>query len=202
MPALMHLRLVRATTCLVLAIGVAVGCTTSGSGSDSDSLSVSGSGGTPGPTATSVRASSTTATTAEDDVTTSSRRTSTTDDGEAPGAPDACDLITEDDAATAFGEAVEAGEQDSDECWWHSKNDLKTVNIIRRSDDVDEWRSGYQNEHWEAVDRGDEGYAGRTLDSIVFRLGDTMYEVNVIYSTTGDPEQVVSDLADTVLSRL
>jgi len=202
MPALMHLRLVRATTCLVLAMGVAVGCTSSGSVSGSDSAS--GSGGTPGPTATSVRASSTTttATTTEDDVTPTTRRTSTTDAGDAPSAPDACDLITEDDAATAFGEAVEAGEQDSDECWWHSRNDLKTVNIIRRSGDVDEWRSGYQNEHWEAVDRGDEGYAGRTLDSIVFRLGDTMYEVNVIYSTKGDPEQVVNDLADTVLSRL
>jgi len=130
--------------------------------------------------------------------------TDTTDTTEAdPSAePDACDLITEDDATLAFGEPAVAGDQRHDECWWSTRNDLKTVNVIRRHDDVEEWRSGLQNEHWEKVDRGDEGYAGKTLDSITFRIGDTQYEVNVVYSTKGDPKHVVDQLTDTVLSRL
>lgn len=49
---------------------------------------------------------------------------------------------------------------------------------------------------------GDEGYAGKALDSIEFRVGDTVYEVNVVYSTKGEPDQVVQELAAKVASRV
>ena len=101
--------------------------------------------------------------------------------------PRACDLITEQDASRVLGEPVTAGDQRRDECWWSTANDLKTVNIIRRSEDLDQWRSGYQNNKWQKVDRGDEGYAGKVLTSIVFRIGEAQYEINVVFSTNGDP---------------
>ena len=116
--------------------------------------------------------------------------------------PDACELITQDDAEAAFGEPAVAGYESSDECWWSSEDDLKTINIVRRNDDLEEWRRSYDNSYWEPNDYGDEGYTGTALDSIVFRVGEDQYEINVVYSTAGSPEQVVQDLADTVIVRL
>ena len=117
-------------------------------------------------------------------------------------APAACELITETDAAAAFGEPVTAGTQSRDECWWFSANDLKTVNVIRRTDDVATWRAGYQNDFWVPNQLGDEGYTGKALTSVVFRIGATQYEINVVYSTRGDPAKVARGLAATVVSRL
>jgi hypothetical protein len=114
----------------------------------------------------------------------------------------ACDLITQQDSTEAFGEPAIAGTNSRDECWWFTADNLKTVNIIRRSDDVETWRSGYQNEFWVPNGLGDEGYSGKTLDSVVFRVGAIEYEINVVYSTSGDPRQVVNDLAAKVISRL
>lgn len=114
----------------------------------------------------------------------------------------ACDLLTEADVEAAFGEPVVAGPQSDDECWWTSANDLKTANLIRRSDDVARWRAGYQNDYWRTMDIGDEGYAGKAFTSIVWRIGDIQYEVNVVYSTRGKPERVVAVLAEAVLDRL
>lgn len=116
--------------------------------------------------------------------------------------PTACELITEADAASAFGEPVTAGTQGRDECWWSTANDLKTVNVIRRTDDVATWRSGYRNDFWTPNQFGDEGYTGKVFNSVVFRIGDTQYEINVVYSTRGDPAKVVQGLAETVVSRL
>lgn len=102
----------------------------------------------------------------------------------------------------AFGEPVVAGTQGSDECWWSTANDLKTVNLIRRSDDLATWRQGYDNDFWVPNDFGDEGYTGTVLDSVVWRIGDTQYEVNVVFSTRGDPDRVVQDLATAAADRL
>lgn len=113
-----------------------------------------------------------------------------------------CDLLPRDAVEAAFGEPVAAGPQSSDECWWSTANDLKTVNLIRRSDDVATWRSGYDNRFWVPNDFGDEGYTGTALTSIVWRIGPTQYEVNVVYSTRGEPEQVVEELAEGVATRL
>jgi len=135
----------------------------------------------------------------------STESTDSTDSTDSPtsGAePAACDLITERDASAAFGEPVTNGEHRNDECSWYSKNDLKTVNVIRRSGEVDEWRRGYQNDTWKKIDLGDEAYRSKALDSITFRLSETTYEVNVVFSTKGDPETIVNDLAKKVYSRL
>jgi hypothetical protein len=196
MPTFPASRLTRVAATLAFAGALTAGC--------ADATPTASPADAPGPTATSGRSDSTTArrtttTTASDDP---SDVTSSTDDTEAADAPDACDLLTERDAEEAFGEPVVAGDQRHDECWWSSENDLKTVNLIRRSGDIDTWRRGYQNDQWEKVDRGDEGYAGKALDSIVWRIGETTYEVNVIYSTKGNPDEVVIELADKALSRL
>lgn len=120
-----------------------------------------------------------------------------------PGSPvPACELLTRADAEAAFGEPVAPGPQRTDECWWSTANDLKTVNLIRRTDDLATWRRGYDNDFWVPNAFGDEGYTGTVLDSIVWRIGDTQYEVNVVFSTRGDPERVVRDLATTAAGRL
>ena len=49
---------------------------------------------------------------------------------------------------------------------------------------------------------GDEGYTGTALDSVVWRIGDVQYELNVVYSTSGDARQAALDLAEAVTSRL
>ena len=116
--------------------------------------------------------------------------------------PSACELLVEADVEAAFGEPVTAGTQSTDECWWFSANDLKTVNLIRRTGDPSTWRDGYDNEFWAPNDFGDEGYTGKVFDSIVWRIGDVQYEVNVVYSTRGDPDAVVRDLAGKAAARL
>lgn len=116
--------------------------------------------------------------------------------------PGACDLLTEADVVAAFGERVTPGPQSTDECWWSTANDLKTVNLIRRTDDLATWRAGYDNDFWTPNDLGDEGYTGKALTSVVWRMGEVQYEVNVVYSTRGKPEQVVQTLAEQALGRL
>ena len=96
-----------------------------------------------------------------------------------------------------------AGTQSSDECWWSTANDLKTINVIVRQPDLDSWRQGHANDTWESVSGlGDEAFASKALDSIELRVGDTVYEINVAYSTKGDPKAIVQQLADTVASRV
>lgn len=144
-----------------------------------------------------------TATTTEADDPDAAGAEDGTDDGSSDGVTPACDLLTEEDVTEALGEPVTAGDQRTDECWWATANDLKTVNLIRRTDeDLQSWREGYDNPQWKAADFGDEGYRGKTLDSIVFRIGDTIYEVNVVFSTKGDAGEVVESLAERVLTRL
>lgn len=198
---------------LVIVVALAAGCGDAGTGTSAGPVSpVEASSGSSRPpsSSTSTRApgGKDPSTIAKRSTSTATESTDTTDatdptptTGEA-ALPRACDLITQEDAARALGGPAVAGDQRRDECWWSTANDLKTVNIIRRSEDLDQWRSGYQNSNWEKVDRGDEGYAGKGLTSIVFRIGETQYEINVVFSTKGDPRQVVNDLADTVLGRL
>jgi len=115
----------------------------------------------------------------------------------------ACRLVTKAEAEAAFGEPAIAGTQSSDECWWSTANDLKTINVIVRQPDLDSWRQGHANDTWESVGGlGDEAFASKALDSIELRVGDTVYEVNVVYSTKGDPKAVVQQLAQTVASRV
>jgi hypothetical protein len=140
-----------------------------------------------------------------DGSSTTTEDTATTDLGSTDTAgvlPAACDLLTEADASAAFGEPAVAGDQRTDECWWSTANDLKTVNLIRRTDDVETWRSGYRNSTWRPNNLGDEGYTSTMLDSVVWRVGDVHYEVNVVYSTSGDARQAALDLATQAASRL
>ena len=127
-----------------------------------------------------------------------------TEDTEAGGAtPAACRLVTQADAEAAFGEPAVAGTQSSDECWWSTANDLKTINVIIREPDLDSWRQGHANDTWESVSGlGDEAFASKALDSVEIRVGDTVYEINVVYSTKGDPKAVVQQLSETVASRV
>jgi len=202
----------RAVAALGLAGAVALtaACTSSGSTvSSSDSSkdapsATSGSGATTSAKSPTTKTPSTSPkpTSTEADDTTTEPTTSDTGSDPASLTP-ACELLPEADVVEAVGEPVTAGDQRQDECWWSTKADLKTVNLIRRTDqDVDEWRSGYQNSSWKKIDLFDEAYAGKVLDSITFRIGTTTYEVNVVYSTKGDPEQVVQDLTDKVTGRL
>jgi|GEM_PF-3663861 hypothetical protein len=114
----------------------------------------------------------------------------------------ACDLLTQVDVEAAFGEPVVPGTQSTDECWWSTANDLKTVNLVRRTGDLEAWRSGYDNDFWEPNDLGDEGYSGKALNSIVWRVGETQYEINVVFSTKGEPDEVVRVLAEQAAARL
>ena len=116
--------------------------------------------------------------------------------------PAACTLLTKRAVTKAIGEPATNTDTSSDECWYESKNGLKVVNLIPRTDDVDTWRSGYQNDFWTANDYGDEGYTGKALDSVVWRDGKTEYEVNVVFSTKGDPRTAVEQLAKEVNAKL
>lgn len=141
-----------------------------------------------------------TTTTSEDPVSSSVERSSTS--STAASGAGACTLLTEADATEAFGEPAVAADQSTDECWWESGNELKRVNLIIRQPDLDSWRQGHQNDSWESVSLGDEGFAGKVLDSVEFRVGDTVYEINVVYSTKGDAGAAVQQLAEKVASRV
>lgn len=185
-----------ARTAVALALGAAL-TLTAACGS---SASTSASGDAPnGARLTATVPPSQRSTTTTADTSPSGLETTTTVAGAVPAA---CELLTKADATDAFGEPALAGDQRVDECWWSSANDLKTVNLIRRTDDVATWRSGYQGSFWTPNDLGDEGYSGTALDSVVWRVGDVQYELNVVYSTAGDAGQIATQLAKTVASRL
>lgn len=113
-----------------------------------------------------------------------------------------CSAMTEADATKAFGEPAITKEQASDQCWYESANGLKIANIIKRVGPVKPWRNGYQNKFWSPNTYGDEGYTGKALDSIVWRDGNKQYEVNVVYSTKGNPRRAVQQLAKAAYARL
>jgi hypothetical protein len=118
-------------------------------------------------------------------------------------APKLCELITEQDAVAAFEESARLVNDDSYQCFWKSEGaGLKGININRDTPDLAEWRAGHDNDSWEPNDYGEEGFSGKVLNSIEFRIGDTVYDINVNYSTKGDPDKIVNDLAVLVLSRL
>lgn len=186
------------------AVGL-VGCTatttTSSGPAGGQPSATSGTGGTTSTerSTTTRGTSGTTGSTDRTDDTDTTESTVTTDTAALPAA---CDLITQRDAEAAIGEPVTAGTHSTSECWWSTANDLKTVNVIRREGDIEQWRSGLQkSSSWESIDLGDEGYRGTVLDSITFRKGDVTYEINVVYSTKGDPGTVVRELAELVASR-
>jgi hypothetical protein len=127
--------------------------------------------------------------------------TPTTDDG-ATSLPRACTLLTQADVEAAFGEGALNVTDTTDECWWSSATDLRTANLIRRTDDLDTWRAGYDNATWRPNDLGDEGYTSTALGSVVWRVGDAQYEVNVVYSTSGDEQGDARALAQRAAARL
>lgn len=116
--------------------------------------------------------------------------------------PEACTLLTRADVEAAFGEEAVNSTDRRDECWWSSTDDLRTANLIRRTDDLDTWRAGYDNPTWRPNDLGDEGYTSTMLGSVVWRVGDDQYEVNVIYSTSGDEQGDARALAQRAAGRL
>jgi hypothetical protein len=113
-----------------------------------------------------------------------------------------CSAMTEADATKAFGEPAITKEQASDQCWYESSNGLKIANLIQRVGPVKPWRAGYRNKFWSPNSYGDEGYTGKQLDSIVWRDGNKQYEVNVVYSTKGNPRRAVQQLAKAAYARL
>jgi len=133
---------------------------------------------------------------------TGSSDTGSSDGGSSDGgdAPEACDLLTEDDVTDVFGEPVSAGETNSArECRWSTENDLKVVNLEVSEPDLDEWRRGVDNDSWEPVSLGDEGYRGVGMfDTVEFRVGDRVIEVNVVFSTSGDADAALEELAERV----
>ena len=143
--------------------------------------------------------------TSADDPTTATEDEATTSTDTEPTADpvEACSLITEEDAAEALGEDVVPGfTQNTEECQWMTADELRTVAVKRLSDDVEEWRAAHRNDSFEEVDVGDEGYYGSVFDDLSFRVGEDLYEVDVELRGEGDAEEVVTDLAELVVSRL
>jgi hypothetical protein len=113
-----------------------------------------------------------------------------------------CELLTQADAATAFGEPAYGDGPASGECWWRSKSTLKTVKIINSTADGEAWKAGYQNASWAQYAAFDEGFQSLVLSNIVFRRGTQIYDIGVNYSTDGDVDAIVKSLAKTVEARL
>jgi hypothetical protein len=148
--------------------------------------------------------------TAEDPTTettqdTTAAATDDTTDEPAADPADACSLLTRTDAEEAFGEpVVDDSDQYADECWWTSEGaGLKSVNLRIAQPDLEEWRAGHDNDDWEPIDLGDEAFVRvGPFSSVELRVGDAVYEVNVTYSTSGDPDAVALELAELVAARL
>lgn len=136
---------------------------------------------------------------------TTAATTDDTPDEPAADPADACSLLTRSDAEAAFGEPVaDDADQYADECWWTTEGaGLKSVNLQIGQPDLAEWRSGHDNDPWEPIDLGDEAFVSvGPFSSVELRVGDTVYAVNVTYSTSGDPDAVALQLAELVASRL
>jgi hypothetical protein len=174
---------------LVLALALALGACSSGTGDATSDADLGGAvTGRQAPPST---------------TTTTRPPTTTTGSGVDPTSlPRACTLLTQTDVEAAFGDGALNVTDSTDECWWSSADDLRTANLIRRTDDLDTWRAGFDNPTWRSNDLGDEGYTSTALGSVVWRVGEAQYEVNVIYSTSGDEQGDARDLAQRAAARL
>lgn len=124
-------------------------------------------------------------------------------DDSAAGEPlEACELLTEEDVTEVFGEPVEAGVTNSaHECWWNTN--LKRANLRIFEPDLDNWRAGLDNDSWEPIDLGDEGYrATAVFDTVEFLVGERVIELNVIFSTRGDSGAALEELVERVGARV
>ena len=75
----------------------------------------------------------------------------------------ACSLLSVDDVEAVFGEAVaddSARDEYASECWWSTDGDLRTANLKLAQPDLEDWSAAHENDSWETVDLGDEGYVG------------------------------------------
>lgn len=196
---------VRGLFALALVVALA-SCGTSGETSDqgagntaTSSPAPAGDGGS-----TSEPASTEDSTTETTDDTTTATADEPTDEPAADPA-DACSLLARADAEAAFGEPVaDDADQYADECWWTTEGaGLKSVNLQIGQPDLEEWRAGHDNDSWEQIDLGDEAFVSvGPFSSVELRMGDTVYAVNVTYSTSGDPDAVALQFAELVASRL
>ena len=114
-----------------------------------------------------------------------------------------CTLVTLADVEKAIGESAAVVTDSRDECWYENKSSQKVVNMRRKDEDPLEWRAAFVgNDQWVSINVGEEAYAGKALASIEFRSKDVQYEVNVIYSTKGDPKQVVGSLTKLLAAKV
>jgi hypothetical protein len=119
-------------------------------------------------------------------------------------ASDPCKLLSQPDAAAAFGQAAEGGPSSAWECRWASKADLKVASLEISTDvNVEEWRAGFeQSRSWIKVTLGDEAYRSAVISSVEIRVGTTVYELNVNYSTDGNPDAIVDQFSEKLIQRL
>lgn len=118
-----------------------------------------------------------------------------------------CDLFTQAEVEDAFGEAVTIDDGTSGECWWATKTQLKTLVVKRNSapdtaEGIEQRRSGFDNSSWDSIDLGTEGFRGKVLPSVDWLIGDQNIEVNIAWSTKGDPLPIVEKLARLADSRI
>jgi hypothetical protein len=112
-----------------------------------------------------------------------------------------CELLPQADVEAAFGETVT--KNDGITCRYDTATGLKSVEVDRSYSEPEEWRSGFvDSDFWKPIDMGTEGWAGKGVPSIEFQFRDVQYEINVGWSTDGDPYAVAQKLASIVESNL
>ncbi len=124
-----------------------------------------------------------------------------------PATSTPCEIFTVAEIEEAFGEPVTVDDSQSGECWWETGTRLKTVTFVRDSaPDTDEaleaWRSGFDNDQWEPIDLGSGGYRGKGVPSVDWIQGGYRFQVNLAWSTKGDPYPIAERLARLAASRI
>jgi hypothetical protein len=111
-----------------------------------------------------------------------------------------CEVLTKAEIEAAVGEAVSVDDSISGECWWSSRTNLKTVAFKVSSapdtlEGLHERRNGFENTAWSTIDLGTEGFQGKLIPSVDWLIGAFNVELNIAWSTNGDPYPIAEKLA-------
>lgn len=118
-----------------------------------------------------------------------------------------CDVLAKAEVEAAFGETVTVDDATTGECWWETKTTLKRM-VFKRDSAPDtpealaERRRGFDNSSWEKIDLGTDGFRGKVVPSVDWLIGAHQFELNVAWSTKGDPYPIAEKLARLVDSRI
>jgi hypothetical protein len=118
-----------------------------------------------------------------------------------------CAVLSNAEVAEAVGSSVTTDDTDPDRCRWQNKSGQKSVALSKSfaptdPEDIAQRRAGYGKGSWVKSDLGEDGFEGLIFPSIDWIVGEYNFELNVGWSSKGDPIPIAKRLAEMADQRI